>query len=59
MSRENFAPSLSMYIINCEEETMSPRNRSDRATVNVSFFSSGVADDALRLGPYMRRSRLK
>ena len=25
----------------------------------VSFFSSGVADNALRLGPYMRRSRLK
>ena len=23
------------------------------------FFSSGVADNALRLGPYMRRSRLK
>jgi hypothetical protein len=34
--RENFAPSLSIYIINCEEETMSPHNKSDMATVNVS-----------------------
>ena len=24
-----------------------------------AIFSSGVADNALRLGPYMRRSRLK
>ena len=26
---------------------------------SVHFFSSGMADNALRLGPYMRRSRLK
>ena len=35
------------------------RSASRTTALLVAFFSSGVADNALRLGPYMRRSRLK